>query len=311
MRSDARGAVVFGASGFIGGWVARELQQRGVPVTAVVRDLDRAATTFATWPQTPAYERADLEAPGDGANVIRRHRPSVVFNLAGYGVDRDETDPARARRLNHDLVRELAAACAEPGIDATLVHVGSAAEYGEAVGVLREDGPARPHGTYGTTKRDGTMALVEVAHRTGARAICARLFTVFGEGEHEGRLLPLLRAAVGGCDAVPLSAGTQERDFAWVGDVAPALVDLASARWAPGTVVNLASGRSHTVRAFVLAAARALGIDEARLAFGAVASQAGDLAGFTVSVERMQSILGRVLPGDLDTMLATAVRSGR
>ena len=78
MRSDARGAVVFGASGFIGGWVARELQRRGVPVTAVVRDLDRAAMTFATWPQTPAYERADLEAPGDGANVIRRHRPSVT-----------------------------------------------------------------------------------------------------------------------------------------------------------------------------------------------------------------------------------------
>ncbi|MBL8962167.1 MAG: NAD-dependent epimerase/dehydratase family protein [Gemmatimonadetes bacterium] len=310
MSVDARGALVLGASGFIGGWVARELQRRGVPVTAVVRDLARATTTLATWPQGPACVRADLEVPGEGAEVIRRHRPSMVFNLAGYGVDRTETDPARARRLNHELVRELAEACAEPGVDATLVHVGSAAEYGDVVGVLREDGPTRPQGTYGVTKHDGTEALVAVARRTGARAICARLFTVFGEGEHDGRLLPVLRAAARGEGLIPLSAGLQERDFAWVGDVAPALVDLAGARWAPGTVVNLATGRSHTVRAFVLAAARALGIAEERLGFGAVASQAGDIAGFTVSVERLHAILGRVLPGDLDAMLAAAVRPG-
>ena len=311
MSDGARGAVVLGAAGFIGGWVGRELQRRGLPVTAVVRDLERAATTFAAWPHAPAREQADLEVPGAGADLIRRHRPSLVFNLAGYGVDRTETDPARARRLNDELVRELAEACAEPAVDAKLVHVGSAAEYGEVVGVLREDGPTRPQGTYGTTKLEGTRALVEVARRAGTRAICARLFTVFGEGEHDGRLLPLLRGAAGAADLVPLSAGTQERDFAWVGDVAPALVDLASARWAPGTVVNLASGRSHTVRAFILAAARALGVAESRLAFGAVPSQAGDIAGFTVSVERLQSILGRVLPGDLDAMLAAAVRPGR
>jgi nucleoside-diphosphate-sugar epimerase len=302
------GALVFGATGFIGRWVTRELIRRGIPVSAVVRDPANAQPLLTAWGSAPDLDVANLEVAGEGAELVRRRKPSLVFNLAGYGIDRNETDPSRARRLNHELVAELAVACAAADVDATLVHVGSAAEYGAREGVLREDDPVEPQGVYGTTKHAGTLALVDAARSVGSRAICARLFTVFGEGEHEGRLLPLLRAAAAGQGPIPLSAGTQERDFAWVGDVAPALVDLATVSWVPGTVVNIASGRSHSVRAFTLAAARALWIPEARLAFGAVASRPGDIAGFTVSVERMHTLLGRTLPGDLDAMLAAAVR---
>lgn len=302
-----RGAMVFGATGFIGRWVAGELARRGFEVTAVIRDPAQAAAVFTTVGIAPALEVVDLECPGAAAEILRRRHPALVFNLAGYGIDRGETDEARANRLNHELVAELVAACAG-ATNAILVHVGSAAEYGAQSGVLVEDGPVAPSGVYGTSKLAGTTALVDGARRAGCRAVCARLFTVFGQGEHEGRLLPQLRQAARGEGIVPLSAGTQERDFAWVGDVAPALVDLAAARWTPGTVVNIASGRARSVRSFVLAAARALGIAESRLGFGAVASLPNDTAGFSVSVARMRALLGRTLPSDLDAMLASAVR---
>lgn len=303
-----RQALVLGANGFIGRWVTRELERRGVPLVLVARgalppDLAPGASRI----------RSDLAIEGEAQRIVREVRPSHVFNLAGYGVLRDQQDAALAEVLNHHLVRELTTACAPQGNHrgTTLVHVGSAAEYGSVLGTWREDGPTQPASTYGTTKLAGTRALVEVARTLGTPATCARLFTVFGHGEAPGRLFPTLLAASTRTDPIPLSVGTQERDFAWVGDVAPALVDLALASWAPGSVVNLASGRMHTVQAFVRAAASALGIPTSRLQFGAVPSLPGDGTAVTVGVERMQQVLGRVLPGDLDDVVRRAVARQR
>lgn len=303
-----RQALVLGASGFIGRWVTRELERRGVPLVLGARgnlppDLAPGAERL----------RVDLAAEGEAVRLVREVRPSHLFNLAGYGVLRDQQDAALADALNHRLVRELATVCApQGGRPATvLVHVGSAAEYGSVPGVWSEGGPTQPASTYGTTKLAGTRALVEVARTLGTPATCARLFTVFGHGEAPGRLFPTLLAASARTDPILLSAGTQERDFAWVGDVAPSLVDLALATWAPGTVVNVASGRMHTVQAFVRAAASALGITTSRLQFGAVPSLPGDGTGVTVAVERMQQVLGRVLPGDLEDVVRRAVTRRR
>jgi dTDP-4-dehydrorhamnose reductase len=44
--------------------------------------------------------------------VIERTNPDLVVNAAGYGVDRNERDPGLARRINSELVEELAVAMA-------------------------------------------------------------------------------------------------------------------------------------------------------------------------------------------------------
>lgn len=291
-RGDARHALVFGASGFIGRWVVRRLLERGARVTAVVRDVP-----VAPWAGDPrvAVVGADLEAPGAAAALVEATRPTHVFNLAGYGVDRTEQDEARADRLNHALPRELAQACALHGV--VLVHVGSAAEYGSIGGVFTESREARPTTTYGRTKLAGTRAVADVARDLRTRAVTARLFTVFGEGEHPGRLYPSLLEAAATGQPVDLTDGQQARDFAWVGDVASALVDLADAPFEPGEVVNIASGRLHTVEAFVRQVARALRIPDGRLHFGALPTRPDEMHHTDVSVERMRVLLGYPLSG--------------
>ncbi len=301
-------ALVTGASGFIGRWVVRELRQRGIPVIAQVRDAARGRALHQE-----EIVVADLATPGSATRLVREVKPAVVYNLAGYGVARDERDEATALRLNVELVRELAVACAPPaaGEDAPrLVHAGSAAEYGATQGALDEGRDEPPTSLYGATKWAGTAALRAVSRDHGTRALCARLFTVVGDGEHAGRLLPTLRAAAQTRDPIPLSAGTQERDFAWVGDAARVLVDLAMAPWEPGTVVNVASGRMHTVRAFVEAVARQLHIDAARLQFGAVPTLPGDGTGVTVPVDRLRQLVGDALPDDLTHVVQRAVSPG-
>ncbi|MGQ0650074.1 MAG: NAD-dependent epimerase/dehydratase family protein [Gemmatimonadaceae bacterium] len=304
-----RHALVLGASGFIGRWVARRLTQLGTRVSAAVRDGGRTKALLDQWNARADIVEVDLEEPGAATELVARTRPSHVFNLVAYGIDRNERDDVRSRRLNHDLVRELARACAPdatwPG--AVLVHTGSAAEYGRAGGVLHESAETLPTTTYGRTKLAGTQALAESA-RDGTRGVTARLFTVFGDGEHAGRLFPSLRHTAATSAPLDLSDGLQERDFAFVEDVAAALVDVADAPFIPGETINLASGRMHTVQAFVRTAARELGIPDASLRFGSLPTRPDEMQHTGVAVERMQQVLGHALPSGLSEMVTRAVR---
>ncbi len=176
-----------------------------------------------------------------------------------------------------------------PGL--RLVHVGSAFEYGPVQGELTEDSPTSPTSLYGETKLAGTRALLEVQARTGLRAITARLFTVYGPGEHAPRLLPsLLRVAKTG-ETLPLTAGEQQRDFIYVADVAEGLLRLGMLHQAPG-IVNLATGRRTSVREFAACAAEVLGLRAEQLQFGAIPYRGDEVQQATVSTRRLEELTG-------------------
>ncbi|MGH7710311.1 MAG: NAD-dependent epimerase/dehydratase family protein [Gemmatimonadaceae bacterium] len=288
-----RRAVVLGASGFIGRWTARALGDRGAKVVAVGRDRETLDQALGAAQATAEIVVQDVTraAPKDWLPALQ---PDVVFNLAGYGVDRSERDRELARRLNHELVAELAAVVGSLGgrswPHVRLVHTGSALEYGSTGGVLREDSPTAAGTLYGETKLAGTMALVERSRATASRALVARLFTVYGPGEHAGRLLPSVLAATTSDAAVPLSDGMQQRDFAYVEDVAEGLLRLAVSSAEPGAVVNLATGVMQSVRDFVLTSAEVCGIPTQRLQFGVLPRREEEMQQTGVSVERLRAL---------------------
>ncbi len=288
-------AVVLGASGFIGRWTVRALVDCGARVVAVGRD--RAAVAQALG---EARTSADV-VTHDMATVHPRRwlaalEPDVVFNLIGYGVDRTERDPALARQLNHVLAAELAEAVASLGPSAwphvRLVHTGSALEYGSTGGILREDSPSVVTSQYGETKLAGTHAIVEHSRVMGSRSVIARLFTVYGPGEHSGRLLPSILAAKASDTPVPLSDGLQQRDFTYVEDVAEGLLRLAVSPATPGTIVNLASGVMQSVRDFVITAAAVCEIPLEKLQFGVLPRREEEMRQSGVSVDRLLSLTG-------------------
>ncbi len=138
--------------------------------------------------------------------------------------------------------------------------------YGKAGGDLAEDGPALPTTLYGRTKLQGTRVLAEGGPALGLRAITARLFTVYGPGEHPGRLLPALLQAARTGRPLELSAGTQCRDFTYIEDVAEGMLRLGRSA-GDNTIVNLATGRLTSVRTFAETAAGILGIACSNLRF--------------------------------------------
>jgi nucleoside-diphosphate-sugar epimerase len=252
---------------------------------------------------------AELTARDSARVLVEEVAPDVVFNLLGYGVAKDEREESRAVRLNALLVSELALGLGGPAPSGwsgpRLVHVGSALEAGRAA-ALDELAPGEPLDTYGRTKLTATLGLAGM--RSQLASVVARAFTVFGPGERPGRLVPTLLAARASSGRIPLSAGTQRRDFVYVEDVARALADLAEL---PGATVqggrypfdapclNLASGALTSVRDFVLALAGELGLARERLGFGDLPPLPEEMHHLPVPVERLRAALGWTPPVDV------------
>lgn len=303
--------VVLGASGFIGRWVARRLCFQGARPVLVVRDVTMAKEIFAAYQIKGEIVQADFQRLDSVTELIGGFKPDVVFNLAGYGVDRYERDEEQAYRINAHLVEAISKAMAvhrNPDWSGqSIVHVGSALEYGEIGGNLDEDSAPNPTTLYGQSKLLGTNLLTQFCRKLGVKGMTARLFTVYGPGEHEGRLLPsLLEAAKTGVP-LPLTDGKQRRDFTFVEDVADILIELARSEAAPGDIVNLATGKLTSVRGFVETAAEVLGIPKNNLLFGAIPTRVEEMQHDAVTIDRLQKLLGPRLKTPL-TDIAEGIR---
>ena len=293
---DGVRALVLGATGFIGRRVTSALTARAAHVVAAGRDAHALDALRSEAVALIDVARCDVLRDDDVAHLIEETQPDIVFNLAGYGVDRSEVDEAIAHRINGELplllALQLERARARGSSEGRLVHVGSALEYGAARGDLSEDHTEEPTTWYGSSKLAGTMALAEHAQRAGVRALTARLFTVYGPGEHAGRLLPALLETARTGTPLALTAGTQRRDFTFVDDVADGLLRLGTSAATPGAVVNLATGRLESVRGFATRAARVLGIDASLLRFGSVPTRAHEMAHEPVTIARLRALTG-------------------
>lgn len=303
-------ALVFGATGFIGYWLSRALRAQGAHVTCVVRTA-AAAERLTSEQLGDVVVRRDLSSLDHLDDWLPALRPSVVFNLAGYGVDRTERDDALADIINHQFVDRLAQVVAAMPRDewdgVRLVHVGSALEYGTTGGILSEESPCAPPTVYGLTKLAGTRAVQRAAAVSRLDACVARLFTVYGPLEHTGRLLPSLLQAARSGDAVPLSDGTQRRDFCYVEEIVEGLLRLAVSDVAPGDVINLATGAMHTVRDFIETAASVVHLEAAQLQFGALPQRPEEMAHDGVSVAKLNALTGWLPTDDITEGVARTI----
>ncbi len=286
--------LVTGASGFIGRWIARALTQAGADLVLAVRDAATMRLIAERYGVSGAVAVCDFRNPADIVALVRASRPLVTFNAVGYGVDATEQDQGEMAAINADAVLHLADAIQQHGdtawSDVRLVHLGSALEYGAASGRLPETEEATPTTSYGRTKLRATLGLA--SRGSALRSLTARLFTVYGPGEHGGRLLPTLLEVRARDNRIPLTDGTQRRDFTYVADVAEGLVRLGLSHSPGGWVVNLATGKLVTVRNFAETAARVLGMPLEALDFGAIQRRRVEMAHDDVTIDRLVALTG-------------------
>jgi len=147
-----------------------------------------AATRSGQLPDGAAAETADLATPGQLPALVDRVAPDLVVNAAAYtAVDRAESEPELAFRVNAEAPATLARACAAAGIG--LVHFSTDYVFdGSQSRPWREDDPTGPLGVYGQSKLAGEQAIRD----SGTAHKIFRLCWVYGPRGHNF-LLTMLR----------------------------------------------------------------------------------------------------------------------
>lgn len=164
----AKGPVLLvGADGQLGTELRKALAARGIaPVMSSLQ---------GTLPNGGTAHACDLSAPGALAALVREIAPAVVINAAAYtAVDRAESEPELAHRINAEAIGELGDAARALG--ATVVHYSTDYVFaGDGTRPYREDDVPGPTSVYGRTKLAGERVLAT----SGADAVTFRLAWVY------------------------------------------------------------------------------------------------------------------------------------
>ena len=281
-------ALVAGGGGFVGSALTAALAAGG-------HDVSVMTTGERAFPSPVRTLRLDRWHPGCVLEAEPAPRYDWIFNAAAYGVDPSQTDATAAHRANAELPLAFVDLARRAGAQA-LVHVGSCFEYAEPAvrRPLRESDPLETVKTYAVSKVEGSLAVVEAARLSSVNAIVARLFGVYGAGERPWRLLPSIHDRLARGQPVPLSEGSQVRDYLHIDDAAAGLIALAAsiseAPRAP-SIVNLCSGAGVTVRRFAETLAGALGAPRGLLQFGAIPMRAREIAYLVGDVGYLNSLM--------------------
>ena len=163
--------LLLGANGQVGTELRRSLRGLGGVV---------AATRTGQLPDGGACEAVDLAQVGDIAAAVNRIAPDMMVNAAAYtAVDRAESEPELAYRINAEAPGALAEACHGRGIP--LVHYSTDYVFdGQASRPYREEDPTDPQNVYGASKLAGEQAIAA----SGADHLILRTAWVYGLHGH-------------------------------------------------------------------------------------------------------------------------------
>jgi nucleoside-diphosphate-sugar epimerase len=167
-----------------------------------------------------------------------------------------------------------------------------------------------PDDPYGVSKLAGGLLARVVGRSFGIETAHMRLFSVYGPGEDQRRLVAsVINSLVGGLP-IDLTPGGQVRDFVYVDDVADALLTAAFKPGIDGVTANVGTGVETTVRDLCLRAAAITGGPEL-LRFGARPYRDGERFHWRAATEHAERTLGWTARTSLDEGLRLSIDAVR
>jgi UDP-glucose 4-epimerase len=226
----AKRALVTGGAGFIGSHVADLYLARGYDVT-IVDNL--ASGSRSNLPESAEFRELDITSP-DAAALVRNGGFEVISHLAAQiDVRRSVAEPAYDATVNIlGTINLLEAVRAAAKPSRFIFSSTGGAIYGDFVTPPnREPMPKDPESPYGIAKLSAELYLAAYGRLYGIETVALRYANVYGPRQDphgEAGVVAIFCGRI--LDGRPLTvfgAGTQTRDYVYVGDVARA--NLAAA----------------------------------------------------------------------------------
>lgn len=288
-------ALITGADGFVGPYLARHLREQGASVWG-------GSLGGAPHPDFEVV-RLDVTDRARVLQVMADLAPDEVYHLAALSQPTLDDERAYYDVNLHGTLHVLEAARAA---GARVLLVSSAYVYGARASAIPEDAPLRPMNAYGASKAAAEMAAVAAA-ASGLPAVIARPFNHSGPGQppafftptlvgqlaaiRDGREDPVLR--LGNLDAV--------RDLIDVRDVVRAY-PLLLRQGRAGEAYNVGRGEGVAMHEVVRLAVGLLG-SEVRVVTDPARVRANDLPELVADVRKLHATIDWRPGIGLETML--------
>ncbi|MCL4541024.1 MAG: NAD(P)-dependent oxidoreductase [Chloroflexi bacterium] len=267
--------LVTGANGFLGSYVCRQCADAGSEVLAIIRP----GANRSRLPQgTPAIhiKEASLVDAAAVQDAVHYFAPDAVIHLAGsLNLKQGLESAQEVFTANVITALTIATACCKYHTPHLLL-AGSCAEYAPQRRPLRETDPLEPRTPYAASK---------IAAHALATGICAgsqtvitnlRFFTLYGPQEQESRFVSALIDACLRNVPLPMTPGTQRRDYIHVADAAHATLLAASQKPDANAAFNIGSGRAITINTLAKRICHLLECSTALLQRGALPLRPGE-----------------------------------
>jgi CDP-glucose 4,6-dehydratase len=258
-------SLVTGARGFVGGWLAAALLERGERVISFDRRR-RSERPSVIGMLEIEDELTQVEGDVRDADAFTRalseHGVETVFHLAAEPiVGHVAASPVRGFESNVRGTWTVLEACRQHRVERVLVASSDKAYGAHEELPYREHFALQPTAPYEASKAAADLIARSYAHSYGLAAAVTRFANVYGGGDlNFSRLIPeAVSAAIAGRAPVLRSDGSPERDFLYVEDAAAAYLAIADALHRPeiqGEAFNCGAGRPHAVGEVVALIAR-------------------------------------------------------
>ncbi len=228
---NIKNVLLIGGSGFVGGWIANRLSERGMRVVIPSRHRDH--TKKATMMPTVYVVEADVHDPKILADLMKGM--DAVINLVGILHDGSSGQPygKRFAEAHVELPKKIVAAMKQTGVR-RLVHLSALKASSDA-----------PSG-YLRSKAAGEAAVLAAAKELDVTIF--RPSVIFGPGDaflnKFASLLSLFRV-------LPLAGAKARFQPAYIGDVADVMVDCLTRSDTFGQTYELAGPRAYSLRELV------------------------------------------------------------
>lgn len=240
--------LITGGTGFIGSHLVRALVHHGVKPHVITR----SSASGVPWRLRDLrgyvhLHEADLRDGGAVDDVLRDVEPRYVLHLAAYThagkawshleecVDVNVRGTMNLLRASHRVAV------------ARFAYVSSTEVYGHAPIPYTEDAMPEPASPYATTKLAGEYLSRNFAARGTMEVRIARPSNVYGPSQTADRVVPELICRALESKDLSLTSGRQTREFCYVSDIVPPLLELFTAPGLGDRPLNLGSGEETSI----------------------------------------------------------------
>jgi nucleoside-diphosphate-sugar epimerase len=280
--------LITGASGFLGASLARSLADANQDVHLVLRN------SFRPWRLQDrlsdfSIHLADLADYKSLSAAVSEVQPQTVYHLAAYGAYAHQKDLKAGVETNLLGTMNLVNAC--DGCAESIINVSTSSEYGLKDRPMREDDLLEPNSAYGVTKAAATLYCQHLARENGMPITTFRIFAAYGYYEEPMRLIPSIILPFLNGRSPRLSSPASVRDFIFVEDIINAFIKATNTKAARGQILNLGTGKQHTVGEVAAAVKDVLGTDKP-IQWGTVQKKQEEPAIWRADMSKTRNLLG-------------------